>query len=168
MRAESVYIQYDGAVTKRYYTILCESRGVAVVLAMKTFRAQKCSARAKVYTKRSYTLNAYSRKEYSMGELCKVLDVYSTNLMIRYGWKEDPTVRFATEASFVLYVELPTGQISFHNPRRGNGPDYPGEWDHARSSQERILKFCDMVFDREWPTHAEAFQQPLLKENSGT
>ncbi len=155
-RATDVYIQMDGAVTKRYYAEL-ERRGIAGVVAMNLFRAQKTSSRAKTYRKNAHRKESYQRKEWSMSNLCEVLAKHRKALYIEYGWKEDPNVLLEGHTSYVLYVELPTGQVSFHCPRRGNGPDYPKGWDGTKGSQERILKFCDMVFDREWPTHTEAF-----------
>lgn len=156
MKAIDVYTQMDGTLTKRYYTAL-QQRGVAGVVALNLFRAQKTSARAKVYRKHAHKSESYARKEWSMANLCDVLEKHGKALFLRYGWKEDPNVVFDDQASYVLYVELPTGQVSFHCPRRGKGPDYPGMWDQSKSSQERIIKFCDMVFDYEWPTHGEAF-----------
>ena len=47
----------------------------------------------------------------------------------------------------VLYVDLPNGQVSFHSPERFDGPDYLGEWDGLRMSEERIIQFCQEVFD---------------------
>ncbi len=45
-------------------------------------------------------------------------------------------------------VDLPElGQCSFHSPERYAGPDYPGEWDGRRASEERILAFCQKVHD---------------------
>lgn len=154
MRACDVYTQMDGSVTTRYYKQI-ETRGPAGVLAMNLFRAQKCSARAKVYKQKKYTQAAYERKQWSVGELCGVLRRHGDALGIRYGWKEDPKTLLWGEISWVIYVELPTGQISFHCPRRGNGPDYERNWDQTRASMERILAFCDMVFDREFPTTLE-------------
>jgi hypothetical protein len=51
----------------------------------------------------------------------------------------------------VLYVDLPTGQVSFHAIERGPGPgpDYPGEWDSKYESADRIIRFCDMVICEE-------------------
>jgi hypothetical protein len=48
---------------------------------------------------------------------------------------------------WVLYIDLLGGQCSFHSPERYKGPDYPGEWDGKRLSGERIIKFCQEVFD---------------------
>jgi hypothetical protein len=46
----------------------------------------------------------------------------------------------------VLYVEIPTGQMSFHTERRGDGPDYHGAWDGAATTgPERICRWCELL-----------------------
>ena len=60
----------------------------------------------------------------------------------RWGWKRDPKT---PGYEWVLYVDLPTGQCSFHSADRLNGPDYQGDWDGIGMSQERICRYCDMV-----------------------
>jgi hypothetical protein len=143
-RAIEVYAASDGELTKAYYAEL-ENHGELGIVAMNLFRAQKCSARAKKYRRRSHKDSAYRRKEWSLEQLCEILAQHSQALNIRYGWKEDPAVVFGSSSSWVLYVDLPNGQVSFHSPIRGNGPYYPGEWDKQHASERRILKFCDMV-----------------------
>lgn len=167
MKAIDVYIQMDGLLTKRYYTELTR-RGSAGVVAMNLFRAQKCSSRAKVYRRRAFTEEAYARKEWSMGQLCDCLRTHGKSLGIDYGWREDPDVLFGANASYVLYVEIPPGQVSFHCPRRGNGPTYMKNWDRKQSSQERIVAFCDMVYNREFPTNLEAFDGDNVHDHGTT
>lgn len=157
MKAKDVYTQMDGDLTKRYYREIAARGGIAGVVAVNLFRAQKCSARAKTYKRHSHKSEAYGRKEWSMQNLCEVLGKHSHALSIRYGWRQDDSVVFGNEPSFVLYVELPNGQVSFHCPRRGEGPDYERKWDGAKASSERIIEFCDMVWNREWPTFTEAW-----------
>lgn len=54
----------------------------------------------------------------------------------------------------VLYVEIPTGQVSFHSPTRGNGPDYEGDWDGAQGvSGDRIVAAIDHLASH--PNEAE-------------
>lgn len=49
----------------------------------------------------------------------------------------------------VLYVDLPTGQVSFHSPQRGIGPKYPGTWDGMQHrTSDRIDAAIDMLFGR--------------------
>ncbi len=148
MRAVHVFTQSDGSVTREYYARLI-SRGPIGVIAMNLFRAQKCSHRAKKYRggiagKGSYAHLAYERKNYSLKELCDALSIHSKNSEITFGWKLDPAQSWAC---WVLYIDLPNGQVSFHCTERYAGPDYSGDWDHQRASEIRILQFCDHVFD---------------------
>jgi hypothetical protein len=47
---------------------------------------------------------------------------------------------------WVLYVDLPTGQVSFHTAARGVGPDYPGKWDGVRGTGAiRIIKWASSL-----------------------
>jgi hypothetical protein len=153
MTAANVYAGSDGELTKAFYAEL-EKRGPIGLVAMNLFRAQKCSARAKVYRggqrgRGSYRSMAYERKSWSMGLLCEILAKHSAELGIRYGWKEDPRTVFRMDSSWVLYVDLPTGQVSFHSPSRGRGPDYPSDWDGVPDvSAARIILFCDRVMAR--------------------
>jgi hypothetical protein len=59
------------------------------------------------------------------------------------------------EPSWVLYIDLPNGQASFHSKDRFKGPDYLGQFDGAEGASEaRICAFCDSV------------SFPVLKGNS--
>lgn len=149
MRAIEIYQGSCGAATKAYYKEL-ERLGPIGVLAMNLFRAQKCSARAKLYRggirgRGSYKSMAYERKAWSMENLCSVLLEHGAKLAIRWGWKQDPKVLFDEQESWVLYVDLPQGQVSFHNRVKYAGPLYAGDWDGFRASCDRILAFCDWV-----------------------
>lgn len=138
-----IYDGSDGDATKALYHEL-EAIGPVGAVAINLFRAQKCSARAKVYHggvpgQGSYRDMAYERKEWSMANLCKVLGAHAAELGILWGWKVDPVQPFHT---WVLYVEMPTGQVSFHTRARGKGPDFTGEWDGVRgASADRILRW---------------------------
>ncbi len=149
IRAADIYLGSDGEATKRYYAEL-EAIGPIGIVATNLFRAQKCSARAKVYRggirgRGSYRSMAYDRKQWAMDNLCRALAEHSESLGIRYGWKRDEATVFGNRASWVLYLELPQGQVSFHSPTRGEGPEFAGDWDGVRRSMERILQFCDEV-----------------------
>ncbi len=144
-RASKVFHQQDGRITKAYYAEL-SALGPIGLVALNLFRAQKRSSRAKDYRRGKWRRAAYDVKSWSMDELCRILAEHGEALGIKFGWKEDAGVVFGSDPSFVLYVELPQGQISFHQPHRGAGPDYPGEWDGRRgASEERIIRFCDGV-----------------------
>lgn len=144
-----IYKGNDGDETKRYYALLALSGEIGTV-AMNLFRAQKCSARAKVYRggirgKGSFRSMAYERKGWSLDQLCKVLALQAERLGLRFGWKRDPKMD-DFDPCWVLYVDLPEGQVSFHSKVRYSGPDYPGEWDGVKDiSAQRIIRFCDRV-----------------------
>ena len=157
MRAIEVYQGSDGEVTKKYYAALSE-RGPIGVIAMNLFRAQKSSSRAKAYRggipgQGSYRRMAYERKAWSMSLLCDVLAKEGAALNIAWGWGPDGRTLFSQKVSWVLYVDLPQGQVSFHSPDRGEGPKYWSDWDGERKSEERILVFCDAVMDGTWSDH---------------
>lgn len=147
MRAIDVYAGSDGQVTTAYYAEL-KKLGPIGELAVNLFRAQKCSARAKVYRggrggHGSYRSMAYNRKNWSLENLSAILNEHAAALGIIYGWKQDPNQTYHSE---VLYVELPGfGQVSFHSATLLKGPEYSGEWDGVHKSEERILAFCDFV-----------------------
>jgi hypothetical protein len=148
--ALEVYNGSDGDLTKAYYAEL-EKRGPIGTVAVNLFRAQKCSARAKIYRggirgHGSYRGLAYDRKNWAMQNLCRVLLKHGAALGITFGWKEDPAQEYH---NWVLYVDLPTGQVSFHAATHGEGPLYRGDWDGSHLSAERILEFCDLVASRE-------------------
>jgi hypothetical protein len=162
MNAIEVFKQKNGDVTKAYYAAL-DAKGPAGQIATALFRAQKRSTAAKTYRGRRFRSEAYSVKEWSMSELCRLLALHGEAFGIRWGWKEDKEVLFGEKSSWVLYVDLPgptfevltekpgvmvcaPSQVSFHCPQRLTGPDYPGEWDRQKESLTRILAFCDAIF----------------------
>ena len=145
MKAKFVFDQNDGEVTKRYYAKL-NACGVMGQIAVALFRAQKRSTAAKKYRGRRFKSAAYDVKSWSLSELVKILSG-NPDAGINFGWKPDPSVPFGDEPSYVLYVDTPMGQVSFHSPNRGDGPDYAGEWDGQHASQVRIIAFCDAVFE---------------------
>lgn len=145
MNAIEVFKQQDGKITKSYYATL-DAKGPAGQIATALFRAQKRSTAAKRYRGRRFRSEAYSVKSWSMDELCRLLTLHGTALGIRWGWKEDWETVFGENCSYVLYVDIPFGQVSFHSPQRGIGPDYRGEWDKSKESLSRTLAFCDGVF----------------------
>lgn len=143
----------DGEATKRFYAQLNQC-GVLGEIAVALFRVNKCSVRAKVYRggirgKGSYKQMAYDKKNWSISEVCKTLQKYSAGIQITWGWREDKAQAFH---KWVIYVDLPTGQVSFHSETRGDGPDYRQEWDGQRLSAERICQFCDAVLTGDMPT----------------
>jgi hypothetical protein len=139
-----IYTGSDGDATKALYAQL-EALGPRGVIAVNVFRATKCSERAKVYRggipgKGSYRSAAYERKQWSMTNLCRALETHAAALGIRWGWAEDPEQAINR---WVLYCDLPTGQVSFHTAARGVGPLYTGEWDGIRGAGPgRVCRFA--------------------------
>ena len=146
----TTYHGSDGERTKALYTRLSEM-GPSGLVAVELFRAEKASQRAKAYRggirgHGSYKRMAYDRKEWALGRLCNALIEHTTVPVFGWGWgvDEDQPVH-----RHVLYVELPTGQVSFHASMRGDGPDYPGIWDGVRGqSADRILRWCGRVLEQ--------------------
>jgi hypothetical protein len=148
--ALEVYKGNDGATTKKFYALLALSGAIGDI-ATNLFRTQKASARAKVYRGGvrgvgSFRSMAYDKKDWSIEQLCKSLAAHPET-GITFGWKLDPKMVALHEAAkWVLYVDLPGGQVSFHNIKRHEGPDYPGEWDGVLNvSGQRIIDFCNRV-----------------------
>lgn len=146
MQAREIYEGSDGRETTKYYVALSK-RGLLGLVAMNLLRAQKCSARAKKYRGGirgvgSYRDLAYNRKAWSIEQLSTLLTQHRETLSIRFGWKLDP---LCAHIPWVLYVDLPNGQVSFHSTSRMSGPDYEGDWDGQHVSADRIIAFCDDI-----------------------
>jgi len=143
----SVYAGSKGDDTRALYDALqlCGPQGL---VAIDLFRACKASERAKVYRggqrgRGSYRRMAYEKKSWAIDNLAQNLSDRAAGLGIVWGWGVDPAQDYHRD---VLYIDLPTGQVSFHAAPRGVGPDYPGAWDGARGvAPTRICKFCAMT-----------------------
>lgn len=146
---ESVLAVYEGSngkATAALYVQL-EAIGPIGVVAMNLFRACKCSERAKGYRLRSHAAEAYRRKQWSMENLCVALDLEAESLGIRWGWGVDEVKRSSgSPHHHVLYVEIGTGQVSFHTDHRCPGPDYGAPWDGVKGqSAGRIITWTARV-----------------------
>lgn len=138
-----VYEGSDGDATKALYDRL-NQLGPAGEVATNLFRAHKNSARAKVYRggnrRGSYRGQAYDRKTWAMNNLCQILLLHADALGLSWGWAIDVA---EARHRHVLYVDLPTGQVSFHTEQRLGGPDYPRQWDGVRGmGAQRICQWC--------------------------
>lgn len=139
VRVLRIYQGSDGAATTALYAEL-EQLGPVGVIAVNLFRASKTSGRAKVYRGSGYRGAAYDRKNWSIGNLCDALSREAESAGLVWGWGEDEKQPFH---KFVVYVDLPTGQVSFHSAERLGGPDYPGKWDGMPGqSGDRICRWC--------------------------
>lgn len=137
--AQTVFDTSNGAVTQRYYDQLLQ-RGMRGVVALNLLRALKASKRAKVYSPQWRKI-AYEKKKWSMSILANTLTQHAADLGVVWGWGRD---KYARGYTHVLYVDLPTGQASFHSPERFKGPDYVGEWSREPAIRS-VLRFCDAV-----------------------
>ena len=127
-----VYNGSNGDATRALYAKL-EKVGPLGVVALNLFRALKTSSRAKLYRGRGYKDAAYDTKTWSLDNLVRVL-IAQDDLGIGFGWgRDEKAVGFEN----VLYVEIPTGQMSFHTERRGDGPDYQRSMGRGREDRTR-------------------------------
>lgn len=150
MHARQIYYGSNGSASRLFCSKL-EKSGPLGRIAAQLFRVQKASSRAKVYRggvrhsdgqRVSYRDMAYERKDKCIDQLCRILEHDCCGM--KWGWGHDEK---QFEAKHVLYLELPGGQISFHCINRHIGPDYGGEWDGVHLSQERVIEFCQQVFN---------------------
>ena len=116
------------------------------MIALNLFRAQKASERAKDYSRR-FKGPAYEKKVWSISLLLISLCQTAHTTGIVYGWKLDPNP--PPFFPWVLYIDLPTGQASFHAAARTMGPDYLGGWDNGDTSANRIVRFVEQVLGEE-------------------
>lgn len=143
----AIYSGSDGNATLGLYGRL-EKLGPVGVVALNLMRACKASERAKKYRggngKGSYRAQAYDKKQWSMDNLCRELVEHGDALGLEWGWGVDQAlVRAGDPHVHVLYIDLPTGQVSFHTDRRGDGPGYGKPWDGARhQSSTRICAWA--------------------------
>ena len=143
--ATLAYHESDASRTKRLLRALTAT-GQLGRIASDLFRAQKSSARAR-------SIEAVSTGDpripsWPTGARARCWPLFAKR------WSRMPRVWSGAGARtlpgifarWVLYVELPTGQVSFHSPDRLDGPVYPGAWDGMRdASAGRILRLCDQI-----------------------
>lgn len=148
-RVHAVFDGSDGDATRDLYKELA-ALGPLGLIALNLFRANKNSARAKVYrggnSQGSYRDQAYDRKQYSMQQLCAILRQYPVPEVSKWGWAKDEDQE---KHAWVLYVHIPTGQVSFHTEHRGEGPDFDGFWDGIRgASVERVCRWSAQLLEK--------------------
>jgi hypothetical protein len=150
MDASQIYFGSNGGASRSFCSKL-EKLGPLGRIAAQLFRVQKASTRAKAYRggiRRSdgqhyaYRDMAYDRKDECIEQLCWLLEHDACGM--KWGWERDEK---QYQAKNVLYVELPVGQVSFHCISRYGGKDFVGEWDGMNLSQERVIEFCQRVFN---------------------
>lgn len=140
MTTLQIYEGSDGDATKLLYNRL-EALGPVGTIALNLFRAAKCSERAKLYS-RKFRGEAYGRKQWSLRNLDAALTAHAEALGLSWGWKRDPAQALHC---WVLYVDIPTGQVSFHTDVRASLRDYGGEWTGIGGGPYRIVNWCDRL-----------------------
>lgn len=144
MNAYEIYAGSNGEATTALYAQLT-TIGPLGSIARDLFRACKTSERAKGYRRRIHKQESYGRKNWSLGLAVDTLLEHAATYGIKWGWKQDPNPPVGFP--WVLYIELPNGQCSFHAPARGKGPDYAGEWDKSRTSAHVIVNFTQGILN---------------------
>ena len=138
----AAYSGSDADRTRALYAKL-SALGPAGDVAINLLRSCKTSERAKIYRRSSSRGAAYDTKGWAMVNLCSLLATHGPSLGIEWGWgPDDGTPGFP----WVLYIDLPTGQISFHARSRGEGPPYDKAWDGVRGvSGQRACSWAAQV-----------------------
>lgn len=167
----AVYEGSNGDQTRALYREL-EGLGPVGTVAVNLFRAHKTSGRAKDYRggdrRGSYRKQSYATKEWSLGNLVAALTTDDVGLV--WGWAIDEALRMRDDPHHhVLYVDLPTGQVSFHTGQRMGDRLYPGVWDGARKmGAKRICAWVAGLLDPSFvmvkiePLPAAPEQQEML------
>ncbi len=135
-KTEDVFNKRDGNATVALCVELSK-RGLLSAAAVCLYQAQYSSARAKTYRRRSKGYS-YERKNTALMRMPRWL----SRADIHYGWGYDATSK---NYEHVLYVELATGQCSFHSSERGDGPEFKGSWNLEVDSMTSVFRFCDQV-----------------------
>lgn len=140
----SIYSGSDGEATRALYEELQERFGPVGYLAVALFRAQKTSTKAKGYRRGAHRHESYERKAWSISQAAELLESHGDDLKFQWGWAVDNK---AEHYRWVFYVELPTGQVSFHMRARGRGPAYIFPWDGVKSEAAvRICRWIDSLY----------------------
>ncbi|MBK1868239.1 hypothetical protein [Taklimakanibacter albus] len=135
-----IYVGSDGAATKALYDTL-DRLGPKGQIATHLFRAHKNSSKAKEYRRHGRSA-AYATKDWAITSLTNLLTMHGHQLGLNWGWGVDLKQEFHRD---VFYLDLPTGQVSFHTVGRGKGPDYPGTWDGVR--EQGSMRICKWVLN---------------------
>jgi hypothetical protein len=136
MTAKEAFDTSDAADFRGFAKLL-EEVGALGKIAADLLRCQKSSTRAKLYGRSEYRTFSYERKETHLARLC----VQLATAGLTWGWQEDKS----SHVPWILYVDLPNGQVSFHCYERFTGPEYPGKWDEQHASEVRVIGFADWV-----------------------
>lgn len=132
-----IYNGSDGSRTRKLYSTL-KKFGVYGELAALCLAAQKTSDRAKEY-RGDYKGMSYDKKGEKLRAICDLLESLGDTL--NWGWGTDHTAY----CEHVLYIDLPTGQVSWHSPGKYSDKIYNDEWDGTPYSRQRVVEFARNV-----------------------
>ena len=100
---------------------------------------------ANYYRSRRARDHDYYEKRIAISNAVKL----ATEAGVKFGWRRDGSL-----VPWVVYFEVPTGQVSFHDSTRGEGSDYDQPWDGVRNaSGERISSAIEALVAT--PTESE-------------
>ena len=149
-----------GAETRRINRVLAATPLGRLLIALRT--AHEASARAKsraadglrlreyddgsryrwanYHRSRQARENDYAEKRAAVAEAVGL----AKEAGINFGWQRNGSL-----IPWVVYFDLPTGQVSFHVENRGDGPDYDKPWDGVQNaSGDRITAaITELVYD---------------------
>lgn len=98
---------------------------------LRTFRNRGRYGRANYRRSRAARSKDYQEKSRSLEAACAI----ASEASIVYGWSH-----VSGRVPWVVYFDLPTGQVSFHSDKRGPGPDYNKNWDGQRDEVHRRIE----------------------------
>lgn len=147
---QRIYNGSDAQATIGLYAEL-EALGQAGSIAVNLLRAAKKSGAAKRYRGSRYKRASYGGKGWALEQAVTFLSERPLEPPIAWGWGIDTKLKQGGDPHYyVLYVDLPTGQVSFHTDVLLGGPTYAGQWDGARgASPERICRWAAMLLGDE-------------------
>ena len=140
--AIEVFYQHNGDVTRAYYQHLTDTHGARGRLAVALFRALKRSkdpqgiGYRRVSRRKTESYDKAEAFNWAVQEIIRGLSL-SITLDYAWGWRDG-----------FLFVDLPTGQVSFICEDRGFAPLYEKQTELCVSTDIRIIQFCDSL-DRE-------------------
>ncbi len=133
-------------ITSGVYQAL-QAHGTLGYVALNLFRASQCNLDVKQTTGRRLSREAYERKIWSISLLAETLKQHADKLHLQWGWSVDEAEpRF----KHILFVELPTGQVSFNTDKRSLGPKLKANLDGQKGqSGVRICEFVTQILTGE-------------------
>ena len=90
-------------------------------------------AKARESSSRRYR---HSKKNHLLNELCRLANKQS---VYKWGWKKNPNPPIGFE--WVIYFERDSIQSSFHQQKRGEGPDFDGDRDEIKHEKFPFEKY---------------------------